>query len=46
VFVRNSPKSMPAYDAKVLPEAELKRIHAYLSGIATSPAAQSIPELK
>lgn len=46
MFVRNASRSMPAYDAKVLPDAELKRIHVYLSGIAASPAADQIPELR
>lgn len=46
VFVRHSPRSMPPYDTKVLPDAELRKIHAYLNSIAPSPAAEQIPELR
>lgn len=46
VFVRNTPRNMPPYGEKVLPEGELRKIHAYLSGVAASPAAEQIPELK
>jgi ubiquinol-cytochrome c reductase cytochrome c subunit len=45
-FVRHSARSMPAYDAKVLSDADLSRIHAYLNGIAPSPAPDKIPELR
>jgi mono/diheme cytochrome c family protein len=45
-FVRHSPRSMPAYDARVLSDADMKRIHDYLSSIAPSPAADQIPQLK
>ncbi len=45
-FVRGSSRSMPAYDAVVLPDAELRAIHAFLESIAPSPAPDQIPLLK
>jgi mono/diheme cytochrome c family protein len=45
-FVRGSSRSMPAYDAVVLPDAELRAIHAYLESIAPSPTPDQIPLLK
>lgn len=45
-FVRHSPRSMPAYDAQVLTNDELKRIHTYLSSIEASPTVDQIPQLR
>lgn len=43
-YVRN-PRSMPPYTAKVLPDAELADIFAYVKTLKASPAAKDIPLL-
>lgn len=45
-FVRTSSLNMPPYTERVLPEADLRDIHAYLSSIPAAPAAASIPLLQ
>jgi ubiquinol-cytochrome c reductase cytochrome c subunit len=45
-FVRNAARNMPPYPPQVLSEADLERIHAYLSGVAPSPTVQQIPQLR
>lgn len=45
-FLRHSARSMPAYDAKILPDEDVKRIFDYLSSIPASPPADQIPQLK
>jgi mono/diheme cytochrome c family protein len=43
-YVR-APRQMPAYREKVLSDAELSDIYAYIKSIPESPAARSIPLL-
>jgi mono/diheme cytochrome c family protein len=43
-YVRN-PRQMPAYSAKILPDAELADIWTYVKSIPESPDAKSIPML-
>ena len=45
-FVRHASRNMPPYSEAVLPESELRRIHAYLASIKPSPAADQIPLLR
>jgi ubiquinol-cytochrome c reductase cytochrome c subunit len=45
-FVRNTARNMPPYSTQMLPEADMKRIHDYLSSIEASPAVDQIPQLK
>lgn len=45
-FVRMNKTDMPAYSAKVLPDATLEDIHAYLSSIPAPPNPDTIPLLK
>ncbi len=45
-FVRGSPRSMPPYDAQLLPERDLRGIHLFLSSIEASPPVEQIPLLK
>ena len=44
-YVRKPGGGMPPYSAKVLPDAEVADIRAYLATIPESPAAKSIPLL-
>jgi mono/diheme cytochrome c family protein len=44
-FVRNSSRAMPPYREAILPEADLKEIHAYLASVPKAPDAKSIPLL-
>jgi mono/diheme cytochrome c family protein len=41
-FVRNAGR-MPSYSSKVLPDAQLADIYAYIKTLPTSPDAKSIP---
>lgn len=41
-FVRTPPNQMPPFSEKVLSEAELRAIHAYLGSLPKSPSADSI----
>ena len=43
-YVRN-PRQMPAYSAKILPDAELADIWSYIKSMPESPDAKSIPML-
>jgi ubiquinol-cytochrome c reductase cytochrome c subunit len=45
-FVRTTSANMPPYTEHVLPEADLRDIHAYLSAIPAGPAAAGIPVLQ
>ena len=45
-FVRNTSGDMPAYSVKVLSEAELSDIYAYLQSIPKPSDPNSIPLLK
>ncbi|MCB2107621.1 MAG: cytochrome c [Rhodobacteraceae bacterium] len=44
-FIRTTDRIMPPYTAHVLPEADLKDIHAYLSTIPEPPPRNQIPLL-
>jgi ubiquinol-cytochrome c reductase cytochrome c subunit len=44
-FVRNANRSMPAYKEAILPEADLKEIHAYLVSLPKPADPKSIPLL-
>jgi ubiquinol-cytochrome c reductase cytochrome c subunit len=44
-YVRHPTGQMPPYTSKVLSEADLADIHAYLSSIPAPPPAKSIPLL-
>jgi mono/diheme cytochrome c family protein len=45
-YIRNSaPTLMPPYSEKVLGDAEVADIHAYLASIKKSPSAKDIPLL-
>ena len=45
-YIRNSaPTLMPPYSEKVLGDAEVADIHAYLASIKKSPSAKEIPLL-
>jgi mono/diheme cytochrome c family protein len=44
-FVRNSNRAMPPYREAVLPEADMKEIHAYLASIPKPADPKSIPLL-
>jgi len=41
-FVRNAGR-MPSYSSKVLPDAQLADIYAYIKTLPTSPDAKTIP---
>jgi mono/diheme cytochrome c family protein len=43
-YIRN-PRQMPAYTAKVVPDAELADIWAYLQTLPGSPSAKDVPPL-
>jgi ubiquinol-cytochrome c reductase cytochrome c subunit len=45
MYVRQPAGQMPPYTAKVLSDAELADIHAYLNSLPEPPAAKSIPLL-
>ncbi len=45
-FVRHASRNMPPYPPEVVSDADLHRIHAYLSAIAASPPADRIPQLR
>ena len=42
IFVRTPANQMPPFSEKVLSDAELRSIHAYLTSLPKSPAADSI----
>ena len=44
-YVRHPTGQMPPYTSKVLSDADLADIHAYLSSIPTPPPAKNIPLL-
>lgn len=44
-YVRHPSGQMPPYTSKVLSDADLADIHAYLSSIPTPPPSKSIPLL-
>ena len=44
-YVRNPRQQMPAYTAKVVPDAELADIWAYLQTLPRSPSPKDIPLL-
>lgn len=44
-FIRNSNRAMPPYREAILPEADLKEIHAYLASIPKAADPKSIPLL-
>jgi mono/diheme cytochrome c family protein len=43
-YVR-APRQMPAYREKVMSDAELADVYAYIKSIPESPAAKTIPQL-
>jgi ubiquinol-cytochrome c reductase cytochrome c subunit len=45
-YVRRPTNQMPPYTEKVVPNADLEHIHAYLMSRPAPPAASSIPLLK
>ncbi|HZP77896.1 MAG TPA: cytochrome c [Pseudolabrys sp.] len=45
-FVRSSSRNMPPYREKILSEADLQDIYAYLQSIPKPPDINSIPLLK
>jgi ubiquinol-cytochrome c reductase cytochrome c subunit len=45
-YVRRPTNQMPPYTEKVLPDADLASMHAFLASRPAPPAAQSIPLLK
>jgi mono/diheme cytochrome c family protein len=45
-YVRRPTNQMPPYTAKVVPDADLEHIHAYLMSRPAAPAPSSIPLLK
>ena len=45
-YVRRPTNQMPPYTAKVVPDADLEHIHAYLMSRPAALAASSIPLLK
>jgi ubiquinol-cytochrome c reductase cytochrome c subunit len=45
-IVRGPPNQMPPYSSRVLSEAELGQIHAYLSSIPRNKSVDEIPQLK
>ena len=46
-YIRNPPRPniMPSYSSKVLQDAELADIYAFLKSVPASPAAKDIPLL-
>ena len=44
-FVRNSARAMPPYKEAILPDADMKEIHAYLVSIPKPADPKSIPLL-
>ena len=44
-FVRGTNRAMPAYSAKVLSDADLTDIHAYLTSLPKPPDYKTIPLL-
>jgi mono/diheme cytochrome c family protein len=45
-IVRRPPNQMPAYSQRLVPDAELAAIHAYLASRPAPPSVQSIPLLR
>jgi ubiquinol-cytochrome c reductase cytochrome c subunit len=45
-FVRNTDRDMPPFTDKVLPEQDLRDIHAYFSSIQAAPNPANIQVLK
>ena len=44
-FIRHSPQAMPPYSEKVLPEADVADMHAYLASLPKPPSPKDIPLL-
>jgi mono/diheme cytochrome c family protein len=44
-YVRHPTGSMPPFTAKVVPDADLNDIHAFLANVPAPPAAKDIPLL-
>jgi mono/diheme cytochrome c family protein len=44
-FVRTSPREMPPFHVKVLSDADLADIYAYLQSIPKPPDVKSLPQL-
>lgn len=44
-YIRNPLGEMPPYTSKVVSDADIKDIHAYLASIPKPPRLQDIPEL-
>ncbi len=42
IYVRTPANQMPPFSEKVLSDAELRSVHAYLASLPASPAADSI----
>ena len=45
-YIRNPAGEMPPYSSKLVSDADVRDIHAYLLSIPASPDWQSIPELR
>lgn len=45
-FVRHTSRNMPPYPQAAVSDADLHRIHAYLSAISASPKVDQIPQLR
>jgi ubiquinol-cytochrome c reductase cytochrome c subunit len=45
-YVRRPTNQMPPYTEKVVPDADLQHIHAYLMSRPAPPASQTIPLLR
>jgi len=45
-YIRKPANQMPAYTEKVLPNADVAHIHAYLQSLPAPPPVASIPLLK
>ena len=45
-YVRRPTNQMPPYTVKIVPDADLEHIHAYLVSRPAAPAASTIPLLK
>ena len=45
-FVRTTSRAMPPYREKILPDADLADVHAYLQSIPTPANAENIPLLR
>ncbi len=45
-FVRNSTGDMPPFTARIVPDADLEKIYAYLQSIPEPPAPETLPLLQ